>query len=340
MSSERPVLSTLSLVALFSLFTTGAYSQLSVEQSDLRITVSQSGSAVLTYNIKSPPAPVGVDSIFERSGFLHPVNTPSGACVTAAFPADHEHQQGIFSAWTETEYGGKEVDFWNLADRTGRVSHHRVLSVIPSDGQVEINVELFHQVLSDPIVNVLKDHWKIKVYNTKSDFYCFDIESQQAPLTDKPLHLKKYIYGGQAFRGPVAWLEPNDSYAKANSSLAAKGAVMLTSERKNRLEGNHTPTNWVAISGVPVSDAGELIYDAKEASTLIVLSHRENFRSPQSVRLHPTKPYFCFSPCVDAPFTIEKPNNYVSKYRYLLTSNAIDPEWIDAQWDAWHSAQK
>ena len=44
------------------------------------------------------------DAVFERSGFLHPVFTPKGRCVTESFPADHPHQQGIFSAWVKTAH--------------------------------------------------------------------------------------------------------------------------------------------------------------------------------------------------------------------------------------------
>jgi hypothetical protein len=60
-------------------------------------------------------------------------------------------------------------------------------------------------------------------------------------LTDKPLILQMYHYGGVALRGPVRWLSADDG----------------------------------------------------------------DFRK-QAARLHPTKPYFVFSPCVDAEFTIDQ----------------------------------
>ena len=66
-----------------------AQSPLQVEQSEAEIKVSQGNQPILTYNVQSPPAPSGIDPVFERSGFLHPVYTPTQACVTAAFPADH-----------------------------------------------------------------------------------------------------------------------------------------------------------------------------------------------------------------------------------------------------------
>lgn len=54
-------------------------------------------------------------------------------------------------------------------------------------------------------------------------------------------------------------------------------------------------------------------------------------------RLHPTKPYFCFAPCVDGALTIDREHPYHVKYRYLITDANPDPDWIDEQWTAWHS---
>ncbi|MGH8017202.1 MAG: DUF6807 family protein, partial [Opitutaceae bacterium] len=47
-------------------------------------------------------APEGVDPVFTRAAFIHPVYTPGGIVVTDAFPADHLHQNGIWTAWTDT----------------------------------------------------------------------------------------------------------------------------------------------------------------------------------------------------------------------------------------------
>jgi hypothetical protein len=38
----------------------------------------------------------------------------------------------------------------------------------------------------------------------------FDLETTQSALTDKPLLVQKYHYGGLALRGPVAWLTEKD----------------------------------------------------------------------------------------------------------------------------------
>ena len=96
----------------------------------------------------------------------------------------------------------------------------------------------------------------------------------------------------------------------------------LTSEGKDRLEGNHTRPNWVSLGGK---------LDDQHASVAI-FGHPGNFRSPQPVRLHPAKPYFCFTPAAIDRFTIKPGAPYVSQYRFLVKAGAIDAEEINAHW--------
>jgi len=69
--------------------------------------------------------------------------------------------------------------------------------------------------------------------------------------------------------------------------------------------------------------------------TIAVLCHRDNFRAPQAARIHPTKPYFVFSPCVDDDFAIDREHPFRGKYRYLITDAAPDSKWLDEQWSQW-----
>ena len=52
---------------------------LKVIESDNVIVVRRDAQDIVTYNKVSPPAPPGIDSVYERSGCLHPVNSPRGA---------------------------------------------------------------------------------------------------------------------------------------------------------------------------------------------------------------------------------------------------------------------
>ncbi len=312
------------VIGLLSVCSAAHAQRLAVSETAATITIKSGEQTVLVYNKTSPPVPAGINAIYQRSGFVHPVFTPAGDCVTAAFPVDHAHQHGIFSAWVKTTYAGKEVDFWNLAGRTGRVAHESVVRVIDADDEVGFEVTLLHQTV-DPAVDVLRENWLLTVKRTEADCFCFEITSLQTALTDEPLVVEKYHYGGMALRGPVSWLNAKDSHVKQHAELKVSGNTMLNNLGQGAEEGNHAHSQWVAMTG---SAEGR-------PATIAVLCHRDNFRAPQAARLHPTKPYFCFSPCVDGEFLIDRAHPRTAKYRYLVTAAPADQKWLDEQWNAW-----
>ena len=74
--------------------------------------VLQVGSqAPLRYSSGVNESPKGLDPVFRRSGYIHPLLTPSGLCVTDDFAPDHAHQHGLFFAWVNTTFEGRQVDF-------------------------------------------------------------------------------------------------------------------------------------------------------------------------------------------------------------------------------------
>ena len=109
--------------------------------------------------------------------------------------------------------------------------------------------------------------------------------------------LQEYHYGGWAIGGRRNWGE----------TTAVAG--FLTSEGKNRDAGNHTRPKWVNIHG-PVSD--------DKHAGITVLNHPDNYRFPQPVRLHPTRPYFCWAPMVLGDYKIEPKKPLVTRYRMVV----------------------
>ena len=309
----------------FCLVDVAAAQALKVIETEKGIVVRRNSQDIITYNIVSPPAPRGIDSVYERSGCLHPVNTPRGRTVTQMFPVDHPHQHGIFSAWVKTKYGGQTVDFWNLAGGTGRVLHERVVRTFQEKDRVGFEVDLIHRATKKKPVDVLRERWKVTVYPTDGTYHCFDLESTQQAISDKPLIVSKYHYGGMALRGPTRWLSAQDRWARDHPDLSREPSKFVNGLGSGRVKGNHQHTKWVALTGS---------MDGKPA-TIVVLSHAKNFRAPQAARLHPTKPYFCFAPCVDGTFTIDRKHPFQARYRYLLTDTEPDAKWIDQQWKAW-----
>ena len=265
---------------------------------------------VLQYNHAVLPAPEGLEEHFKRSGHIHPLFDPAGRSVTDDFPPDHAHQHGIYFAWTNSQFEGRPVDFWNQAGGTGRVGHVKLLDVVDGNVFAQFTAALRHDDLTAPggPQPVLEETWTVRVYNLWGSFLV-DLESRQRTAGESPLSINEYHYGGMAFRGSRRWFknEPSD---------------FLTSEGKNRIQGNHTRPRWVHAHG---------LIDGRP-SGVTLMCHPDNFRFPQPVRLHPDKPYFCFAPMVGGQFTIQPGEEYVSRYRYSIHTGRPDAEAANRLW--------
>ena len=97
---------------------------------DTTITLRHRETPILSYHHAVHPVPEGVNPIFERSGFIHPLYTPDGLMVTRIQPPDHYHHYGIWNPWTVTQIEGRQVDFWNLGEKQGTVRFAGVLSTV------------------------------------------------------------------------------------------------------------------------------------------------------------------------------------------------------------------
>ena len=175
---------------------------LKLTETDDTISVTLRGKPVLKYVKTSRPVPEGVAAPFRRSGYIHPVYTPTGQEISGDYPLDHPHQHALFFAWTKSTFDGRKTDFWNQARDLGRVEFSETVSLEPGDHEVSFRVQhLFKVKVGDEWVDALQEVWTVTVYQTPQDYFLFDIESVQRCASDKPLVLEKYHYGGMALIG-------------------------------------------------------------------------------------------------------------------------------------------
>jgi hypothetical protein len=287
------------------------------------LTLTVGGRPVLRYNHATIEPPSGIDPLYRRSGFIHPLTTPSGRVVTDDFAPDHAHQHGLFFAWVNTTFDGHKVDFWNQQGRTGRVRHVAVLGTENGPVFAQFAARLSHEDITTPDapVVVLDEVWTVRTYNVEGAFLV-DFESVQTCAGLKPLEINKYHYGGLGLRGNRAWFDPQAEGEGRPDPSRNGESDFLTSEGKGRADGNHTRPRWAGLSGK---------VDGRFAGVAI-LDHPDNFRFPQPVRLHPNKPYDCFAPMVLGSFAIEPGRPYASRYRLVLHDGRPDPEAIDRRW--------
>ncbi len=320
----KPTILPLLLIVAISQTASGRDLQL-IETANV-IRVTQGDKPVLEYIKTEKPVPEGIEPYYSRSGYIHPVYTPTGEELTGDFPADHAHQHALFFAWTNARYDGQRVDFWNQAEDIGRIEFREVVSLNRDERQVSFSVKHAFMVKSNGSwIDALHEIWTVTVHRTPEDHFLFDIESVQECATEKPLKLAEYHYGGMSIRGNYQWLKEKEDH-----SINPGDVQYLTSDGKDRWEGNHTRPNWVAFSGK---------IDGQEVTAAVFCSPR-NFRAPQSVRIHPNKPYFCFAPMVDGPFEIAPGERYVSSYRYLVTSETADANTIERHWRKYTETKK
>lgn len=283
---------------------------------DGKITVSDHGQKVFVYQGAESELPrPDIKSLFKRGGYIHPVFSPSGRLVTDDYPPNHIHHHGIWFPWTKTEFEGRSPDFWNMGDGKGKVEFvkfgNRWDGIIAAGFQAE---HRFVDLTASQSRIALNESWSVTAYHLSgAGYFAFDLISTQTCASAAALTLPKYHYGGLGFRGNWAWNGKDQ-------------VEFLTSEGEtDRIKGNETRGNWCHIGGMVNG----------EFTGVAILSHPENFRSPQPMRLHPSEPFFCFAPSQLGDWKIEPDKPYVSRYRFIVMDGHANKAAIDRIWRAY-----
>ena len=267
----------------------------------------------LTYNIATDCPQEDLPEYYCRSGYIHPLHSPGGAVVTDGFPVGHTHQHGLFFAWVNTTFRGDFTDFWNQQKETGTAAHQELKYT--TSGNVFSGFSSKLQQISLKHGPILDEVWDIRAYDL-GDYYVLDLVSTQNNITNDTLHINKYHYGGFGIRGNKMWNNVD--------SMAFKSAAQfLTSEGKERVEANHSRPKWTAMYGET----------KKGIAGVAILDHPDNFRHPQPVRIHPSMPYFCLAPMVEAAMPIAPGETYQSRYRIVTFDGVPDKRRLDEMWE-------
>ena len=265
---------------------------------------------VLQYNVQHVAAPEGADARYGRSGHIHPLWTPAGVIVTDEFPPDHAHQSGIFRAFVKTEFEGRTPDFWNLAGGTGRV--RSAGAEVISQGPVFCRVRTRHEhvdLSASPEKVALEETWDLCVWKSAGDANVFDLTSTIRCAGDSPLVLPEYHYGGMALRGARGWTPEHCRF--------------LTSDDHSREDGNHARVRWCDLTGD--SDG--------HTAGIAMLTHPDNFRFPEPIRIHPRMPYMVYAPSQLGPWSIEPGTPHVARYRFIAHDGEADAAEIERLWN-------
>ncbi len=280
------------------------------------VNLTLGGAPVATYRGGKGDLPrEDIDAVYRRGGYLHPLMTPSGEAVTDDYPSNHVHHHGIWMAWTKTRYQGRNPDFWNMAGKTGTVE--AVALDHSWSGPVHAGLDARHRhidLTSGEPVPVLDELWSVRLWaieDSASPYRLLELRSEQRMASEAELELPEYHYGGLGIRGNGAW----DGQDRAR---------FLTSEGvTDRNLANSKPARWIFMGGgIGQKDAG-----------VAILSHPENFRSPQPVRVHPKEPFVCFAPQVGGDMEIKHATAYLSNYRFVVFDGAANADLLERLWN-------
>lgn len=277
---------------------------------------------VLTYQTARVPVPEGIKEDFSKSGFIHPITSPSGQVLSRIQPPDHYHHYGIWGPWTRATINGREVDFWNLGDGKGRVDFAEVLSKKVAGGAAELNVRQNHLDLKAPENErlAIEEDLRIKVKPADKGRYMVDYTTTISTKIPGGILLDDYRYGGGiGFRATELWGDDN--------------STILTSDGKTREDADGTNAKWVLVKGKTADKSGQ--------SGILFLSHNTNKAHPEPLRVWPLGQYkgvgnvfveFC--PIRHESWELQPNERNTLKYRMIVFDGDLSAEEAEAYWSA------
>ncbi|CAL1517074.1 PmoA family protein [Chitinophaga sp. MM2321] len=283
------------------------------------VVLEQDTQHILQYNYETVRPPAGVDTLYNRSGFIHPLWAPNGAVLTNIFPnVPHMHHMGIWNPWTHTLFEGQEVDFWNVQRKEGTVRFAKMLGVTSGGVWCGFTAKQEHiAFMKDGTKKVaLNETWHVQAYPATSQGARrqWDLTSVFSCATDSAVTLLQYRYGG-------------GFGLRTTADFTAKTSQVLTSEGKTRKDADSTRARWIKITGTtPQGRAG-----------LLIMGAPTNYDAPEPLRVWPEdmeggELMVNFSPIRMKPWVLTNGNEYTLTYRVMVYDGDITPEEADAAW--------
>jgi hypothetical protein len=272
--------------------------------------VRVSGKELFDYQGAKVTPPPGVQPVYERGGYIHPILTPTGTEVDDDYPLNHKHHHGIWSVWTKTEFEGRHPDFWNMGDKTGTSEPGGFKDLF--SGPVCGGFHAEHQMIdlsAKPPKPAINEQWDVIAFRQgegDKPYYVFDIIVHHQCASESPLKLPQYLYGGMGFRGASDW-NGEGKY------------TFLTDGGKDVKNGNGTRCRWCFTGG---------LVKGKPAG-IAIFCGTDSFRYPQPVRLNPKEPFFCYAPPAMGEFSITPSQPYYARYRFMVADGMADEALIE-----------
>lgn len=287
-------------------------------QNNGALAIVDNGKDLLQYHFETVYPPKGIDTAYKRSGFIHPLNTPSGHALTRINAPDHYHHWGLWNPWTHVGFENEIVDFWNLKDRKGTVRFSGFNTI--ESGSVYAGFSALHEHVvfkkDGTEKTAINEVQTVKIYRAQPNdtYYILDITSQLSCAGSSPVLLEEYRYGGMGIRATEQWGDKN--------------STTLTSEGKDRKSADGSTARWCLTQGSLGTDFGGLE----------MMSHPVNYNHPEPLRVWPENMngrgdvFLNFSPTKNKNWLLEPGKTYLLKYRFLIFDNKRSPQEAEEAW--------
>lgn len=305
-----------------------ANEQFQMKKSGGNLTIYKDVKPVLSYRYRAMYPPEGVDPLYERSGFIHPLYSPKGEVLTRVQAPDHYHHYGIWGPWTLTHIDDREVDFWNLAKGQGTVKFNSFLSEVSGDVYsgfkvLQQHIDFGNKGEDQIAINEVLD---VRVWHVDEKVWIVDYTTTINSPLPNGIVFDAYRYGGGiGFRATEKW-EKNNS-------------TVLTSEGKTRVDADGSRARWCIVEGeTDVED---------KRSGILFMSHPFNQQHPEPMRVWPMDAnggrgdlYFEFVPIRHEPWIIKPHRDYALSYRMVVFDGELDKDTAEAYWNSFANTPK
>ncbi|SHJ34495.1 Methane oxygenase PmoA [Arenibacter nanhaiticus] len=276
---------------------------------------------LLTYRYGMSFPPKGVDSIYKKSGYIHPLLSPYGDTISRIQPPDHYHHYGIWGPWTHVQIDGERVDFWNLVKGEGTVlfDDFNWASSGKAYGGFSVRQKHINLKAAQDKQIALNEDLEVKVWDLeRADRYMVDYTTSFSSPLENGVLFEAYRYGGGlGMRFTERWNKDNCS--------------VLTSEGKDRLTADGSNARWCMVSGESA--------DGKGTNGVLFLSKPENKSHPEPMRVWPIDGnegrgdmFFEFCPIRHQEWQIEPSKEYRLRYRMVVFEGKLSVEEAETYW--------
>lgn len=292
------------------------HSAIKIAENEGQLEIYQNERKIIRYQMAIKGVPKGVSENYQRSGYLHPVNTPRGKRLTRIQPEDHYHHYGIWNPWTHTLFEGDTLDFWNLYKKQGTVRFAEMLK--KNTGPVFSEFEVLHEHIvlkNDADKLALNEIQNIKVFPLNQSQYLMDITIQYECATDQPFKIIQYRYGGFGWRTTEEWDNQNSR--------------VLSSEGNTRKNADGSTARWCIVDGKLNDGHGGAL----------MLSHPENYNHPEPLRVWPEDQYgrgdlfVNFATTKTTDWTFEPGKTYTLKYQLIVYDGKMEVASAEQAWN-------